>query len=168
MCVQHPTFLTVLDKIHLFKKMFFYVAFNKWENKRREYHSEFILFYPRLSRTFTLAPTKSTGSATLDIVECRFCRTCGQSRNLPHLDLSVTLHYTQCQCFFATSESPQVSEFQLRVSTSWWLQLRLKLLPWFVAICRPNLSTIKILNKEDKFWCSVKICGLNNHRKYAK
>ena len=145
-----------------------------WEQTKRisfRIYSVLSKVEPR-SRTFTPAPTKKyrlgTGSATLDIVEYRFCWTCGQLRNLPHLDLSVTLHYTQCQCFFATSESPQVSEFQLRVSTSWWLQLRLKLLPWFVAICRPNLSTIKILNKEDKFWCSVKICGLNNHRKYAK
>ena len=145
-----------------------------WEQTKRisfRIYSVLSKVEPR-SRTFTPAPTKKyrlgTGSATLDIVEYRFCWTCGQLRNLPHLDLSVTLHYTQCQCFLATSESPQVSEFQLRVSTSWWLQLRLKLLPWFVAICRPNLSTIKILNKEDKFWCSVKICGLNNHRKYAK
>ena len=36
-------------------------------NKQREYHSEFLLFYLRWSRSRTLtpAPTKRTGSATL-------------------------------------------------------------------------------------------------------
>ena len=50
-----------LEKINLLLSIcFFKLAFNQCWNKRREHHSEFLLFYVRWSRsrTFTLAPTK--------------------------------------------------------------------------------------------------------------